>query len=96
MIKDGLGCCRHVKTGYKSIQHERTPQTVRNTTRAWLAGTALTAAAIMGVTGIAAGQAARVSQAHQASYVHHQAHPTAGRFRLTHFMPDTSPSVQLV
>lgn len=65
-------------------------------TKHWLTGAALTAAAIMGVTGIAAGQAARVSQVHQASYAHHQAHRTVGTLRLAHFMPDTQPSVQLV
>jgi hypothetical protein len=73
---------------------------VSNATKRWLAGTALSAAAIMGVTGIAAGQAAPVSQAHQASYAHHQVvpggHRTVGTLRLTHFMPDTQPSVQLV
>jgi hypothetical protein len=66
--------------------------------RHWLA--ALTAAAIMVVTGIAPGQAARVSQAHEASYAHHQVvpegHRPVGTFELTHFMPDTQPSVELV
>jgi hypothetical protein len=95
VIKDGLGCCT-LKTNYKPLHLERTPESVRNTTRCWLAGIALTAAVIMGVTGIAAGQAGRMSHTHQASYVHHPAHRTAGRLRLTHFMPDTSPSVQLV
>jgi hypothetical protein len=74
------------------------------TTRHWLAGTVLAAAAFIVVTGIAAGQAAPVSRAHQASYVHHQVHRTAGELRLTHFMPDTpthfmpdtQPSVLLV
>jgi len=70
------------------------------TTRSRLAGIVLTAAAVIGVTGIAAGQADHASQVHQAGYAHHQAvpggHRTVGTLRLTHFMPDTSPSVQLV